>query len=82
MMLLPRLRQMPEGKACPPQTIWAIEPIACPTRAVAYGNHGFHYGPAFEQHLWEYNMGFNSCHSRQIDQNGPLYSRTENNVGR
>ena len=47
---------MPEGKACPPQTVWAIEPIARPTRAVAYGNHGFHYGPALEQHLWKYDM--------------------------
>ena len=52
---------MPESEACPPQTVWAIEPIAGPTRAVAYGNHGFHYGPAFEQHLWKYNIGFNSC---------------------
>ena len=82
MMLLPRLRQMPEGKACPPQTVRAIEPIAGPTGAVAYGNHGFHYGPAFEQHLRKYDMGFNSCRRQQIDQNGPLYSRTENNIGR
>ena len=56
MTLLPQLHQMPEGKACPPQTVWAIEPIAPPTRAVAYSNHGFHYGPAFEQHLWKYDM--------------------------
>ena len=31
MMLLPRLHRMPEGKACPPQTVQAIEPIAGPT---------------------------------------------------
>ena len=33
---------MPEGKACPAQIVWAIEPIACPTRAVAYSNHRLH----------------------------------------
>ena len=82
MTLLPQLRQMPESKACPLQTVWAIEPIAGPTRAVAYSNHGFHYGPVFEQYLWKYDMGLISCHRRQIDQNGPLHSRTENNVGR
>ena len=73
---------MPEGEACPPQTVWAIKPIAGPTRAVAYGNHGLHYGPTPEQHIWKYDVGFNSCRSRQIDQNGPLYPRTENHVGR
>ncbi|KAA6410495.1 MAG: gag-pol poly [Lasallia pustulata] len=34
----------------------AVDPIAHPTQAMAYGNHGFHYGPALEQHLWKYDM--------------------------
>ena len=72
-MIAPNAR----SKACPPQTVRAIELIARPTQAMAYGNHGFHYRPALEQHLWKYNMysKYDTCDKYDSHKEYSIYSK-------